>query len=445
MADVRPLPGIRYAASANLAELVTPPYDVISPDAQARYYERHPENIIRLELGRDEPGDNDLDNRYSRAATTFAEWRLHGVMIEDTPSLYVYRQHFVVGQTMCRRTSLLARVRLEPWSAGVVLPHEQTLKKAKDDRLKLLRACAANLSPIMVLYDDPTAELQTFLAGFAETPPVVDFQDEGEEHQLWRIAESEVAGRVGDFFRDRQLYIADGHHRYETSLEYRDEQISLRKGASDADAVNFTLMALSAVEDPGLVVLPTHRILYDLDSARVAALGAALDPYFSIEYLTGRLEPAALLARLDDRAATHGTTVAMLVRPDDALLLTLSPGGKEAMERLEAEPGQSSPEWRQLDLAVLHELVLGRGLDISPEMVRAGEHVGYTRDASLAVAEARKSTYSVSANSVTLGLLVRPTPPAAIRDVAKAGDRMPQKSTYFYPKLITGLVVNPIW
>ena len=425
---------------------MTPPYDVISPDAQVRYYERHPENIIRLELGRDEPGDNDLDNRYSRAATTFAEWRLHGIMIEDTPSLYVYRQHFVVGQTMCQRTSLLARVRLEPWSAGVILPHEHTLKKAKDDRLKLLRACAANLSPIMALYDDPTAELQTFLAGFAETPPVADFQDEvGEEHQLWRIAESEAAGRVSDFFRDRQLYIADGHHRYETSLEYRDEQVRLRKGASDADAVNFTLMALSAVEDPGLVVLPTHRILYDLERARVAALGEALDPYFSIEYLTGTLEPAALLARLDDRAATRGTTVAMLVRPDDALLLTLSPGGKEAMERLEAEPGQSSPSWRQLDLAVLHELVLGRGLDISPEMVRAGEHVGYTRDASLAVAEARKSAHSVSANSVTLGLLVRPTPPAAIRDVAKAGDRMPQKSTYFYPKLITGLVVNPIW
>jgi uncharacterized protein (DUF1015 family) len=446
MADVRPLPGIRYAESANLAELVTPPYDVISPDAQTRYYERHPENIIRLELGRDEPGDNDLDNRYSRAAMTFAEWRLHGIMIEDTPSLYLYRQHFMVGQTMCRRTSLLARVRLEPWSAGVVLPHEHTLKKAKDDRLKLLRACAANLSPIMALYDDPTAELQALLAGFAESSPAVDFQDEvGEEHQMWRIAESDVFGRIADFFRNRQLYIADGHHRYETSLEYRDEQIRLRKGASDADAVNFTLMALSAVEDPGLVVLPTHRILYDLDSARMATIGEALEPYFSIEYLPGTLEPEELLARLDDSAATHGTTAAVLVRPYDALLLTLGPGGRKAMEQLDEEPGQASPAWRQLDLAVLHELVLGRGLGISPEMVHAGEHVGYTRDASLAVVESRKSSDGASANQLTLGLLVRPTPPAAIRDVAKAGDRMPQKSTYFYPKLITGLVVNPTW
>ena len=425
---------------------MTPPYDVISPDAQARYYERHPENIIRLELGRDEPRDNDLENRYSRAAMTFAEWRLHGVMIEDTPSLYLYRQRFVVGETMFQRTSLLGRVRLEPWSAGVILPHEHTLKKPKDDRLKLLRACAANLSPIMALYDDPAAELQTFLAGFAATPPVVDFQDEGgEEHELWRITESDAAGRIADFFRDRQLYIADGHHRYETSLEYRDEQIRLRKGASDADAVNFTLMALSAVEDPGLVVLPTHRILYDLDSARVAAIGEELDPYFSIEYLPGALGPAALLARLDDSAARHDTTAALLVRPDDALLLTLGPGGKEAMERLDKEPGQASAAWRQLDLAVLHELVLCRGLNISPEMVQAGEHVGYTRDATLAVAEARKSGDSASANQVTLGLLVRPTPPSAIRDVAKAGDRMPQKSTYFYPKLITGLVVNPTW
>jgi uncharacterized protein (DUF1015 family) len=425
---------------------VTPPYDVISPEAQDRYYERDPENIIRLELGRDEPGDNDLDNKYSRAAATFAEWRLHGVMIEDTPSVYLYRQRFSVGQTDFRRTSLLVRVRLEPWSAGVILPHEHTLKKPKDDRLRLLRACAANLSPIMALYDDPAGELQAFLVRLGETPPVVEFQDEvGDEHQLWCMSDSGVADRVADFFRGRQLYIADGHHRYETSLEYRDEQIRLRKGASDTDAVNFTLMALSAIEDPGLVVLPTHRILYQQDSARVAALGETLARYFSIEYLPDALEPTALLARLDAAAATHATTTAVLVRPDDALLLTLGPEGKEAMERLDGEPGQSSPAWRELDLAVLHELVLGRGLDISPEMVRSGEYVGYTRDASLAVAAARTSMESATTSHVTLGLLVRPTPPVAIRDVARAGDRMPQKSTYFYPKLITGLVVNPIW
>jgi uncharacterized protein (DUF1015 family) len=297
----------------------------------------------------------------------------------------------------------------------------------------------------MALYDDPAAELQEFMAGFAGTPPVAEFQDEsGEEHQLWRIADSETAGRVADFFRGRQLYIADGHHRYETSLEYRDEQVHLRKGAPHTDAVHFTLMALSAVEDPGLVVLPTHRILYGLSSERVATMREALGHYFSVESLPSTLEPSALLAHLDD-AAAGGTTAAVLVRPDDALLLTLRPEGKEVMERLEGESGRLSPAWRELDLAVLHELVLHRALVISPEMVQAGERVGYTRDASLAVAAARTRTESASANQVTLGLLVRPTPPVAIRDVARAGDRMPQKSTYFYPKLITGLVINPIW
>ena len=151
MADVKPLPSIRYASEdgappPDLAQLVTPPYDVISPDAQARYYARDPHNIIRLELGRDEPGDDELNNRYTRAAATFAEWRLHGVLQQDAPSLYVYQQQFASGGQQYTRTSLLARVRLEPWEAGVILPHEYTLSKPKDDRLKLLRACAANLA-----------------------------------------------------------------------------------------------------------------------------------------------------------------------------------------------------------------------------------------------------------------------------------------------------------
>jgi len=164
MADVRPLPGIRYAAEADLAALVTPPYDVISPDAQTRYYARHPHNIIRLELGRDEPSDDDLDNKYTRAAAAFAEWRLQGVMRQDAPSLYLYEQRFAVAGAAFARRSLLARVRLEPWEAGVVLPHERTMSKPKADRLQLMRACAANLSPIMSLYDDPDDELAATLA-----------------------------------------------------------------------------------------------------------------------------------------------------------------------------------------------------------------------------------------------------------------------------------------
>ncbi len=288
MADVRPLPGIRYADAAHLAALVTPPYDVISPEAQAHYYARDPHNIIRLELGRDESGDDDLDNRYTRAAAAFAEWRRAGVLQQDDPSLYLYEQRFASGGQRYTRTSLLARVRLEPWDAGVILPHERTLSKPKDDRLKLMRACAATLSPIMALYDDPAGELASLLETLRAEPPLASFSDDaGEEHRLWASQDAAHAAQVAAFFTERQIYIADGHHRYETALTYRDEIRALRHELAEDDAVNFTLMGLSALEDPGLAVLPTHRVLRDLDATRLAALDETLAATFTSEPLTG--------------------------------------------------------------------------------------------------------------------------------------------------------------
>jgi len=442
MADVKPLPGIRYAskdgAPPDLARLVTPPYDVISPEAQARYYERDPHNIIRLELGRDEPGDDELNNRYTRAAATFAEWRLHGVLQQDTPSLYVYQQQFTSGGQEYTRTSLLARVRLEPWEAGVILPHEYTLSKPKDDRLKLLRACAANLSPLMVLYDDPEGKLTEALARVHGHEPDVALTDEaGEGHRLWLVSDADFTAVIFSFFRERQLYIADGHHRYETALTYREETAALRKGLPYDDPANFTLMALSAIEDPGLVVLPTHRILRGLDPARVASLPASLSPYFAVEPFPGTDADAAVAALT---AAGRDETAFVLATQQETWLLRLLPAGRTAMAALAGPHAHASDAWRRLDVAVLHELVLGQALGVSDDMVRSGEHVSYTRDATAALAAAREGK-----DDAQVALLLNATPPAAIRDVARAGDRMPQKSTYFYPKLITGLVINPIW
>ena len=440
MADVRALPGIRYT-SRDLAALVTPPYDVISPEAQARYYERHPENIIRLELGRDQPGDDALDNRYTRAAVTFSDWRLRGILAQDAPSLYLYEQRFTVEGQERIRLSLLARVRLEPWDAGVILPHERTLSKPKDDRLKLYRACAANLSPIMALYDDPAAELAEIFAEVRRTTPLADFADEaGEGHRLWLIPGATTALEIAAFFHNRQLYIADGHHRYETGLAYRDEVAQARKELLEDDAANFTLMALSAVEDPGLLVLPTHRMLRDLPADRLAALDERLRAHFDVTSLGPGAGGAALIERLTTAANAGAPTVFALVRPEDTLLLTLRDEGRQAMARLEGERADASDAWRRLDLAVLHELLLNRALGVTDEQVRAGEHVTYTRDAPAAIAAVRQRK-----DGTQLAVLVNATPPAAIRDVARAGDRMPQKSTYFYPKLITGLVINPLW
>ena len=449
MADVRPLPGFRYAATDDLAAVVAPPYDVVSPDAQARYYDRHPENIIRLELGRDEPGDNELDDRYTRAAVTFAEWRLRGVLRQDPPSFYLYEQRFTVNGAAHARTSLLARVRLEPWEEQVVLPHERTLSKPKDDRLKLLRACAANFSPIMALYDDPQGELARRLGQAQQGKPAAAFTDEnGEDHQLWLATDALLAAHVASFFNGKQIYIADGHHRYETGLAYRDEVAALRRELLGDDAANFVLMALSAVEEPGLVVLPTHRILRDVGADRLAALDTVLATWFEIEPLGDADDAQHLTERLAAAGrADGGTSAFVMVRSSGATLLRLREAGRLEMRESTAaaaaagaqpEGERHSNAWSRLDVAVLHELVLRRGLSIGPEAVERGEHITYTRDAATAMR-------AVRSEGADLALLLNPTPPVAVREVALAGDRMPQKSTYFYPKLIAGLVMNPLW
>ena len=267
MADVQTLRGIRYSSDTvgDLAQVVSPPYDVISEEDQASYYARSPYNIIRLELGKEEPGDTSLNNRYTRAATIFGEWRINNILRQEaTPCYYLYQQIFNhEGQTYTR-TSMLARVRLEPWSAKVVLPHETTHSKAKDDRLRLLRACAANFSPIMSMYEDPQGRIRRLLAAHASNADIQFTDEVNEQHRLHLFTDPTQIALIQNFFAERQLYIADGHHRYETALNYREEIREQRRYIHENDAVNFVLMALIDVDDPGLLVLPTHRLLIGL-------------------------------------------------------------------------------------------------------------------------------------------------------------------------------------
>jgi uncharacterized protein (DUF1015 family) len=433
MADIQPVWGIRYAPDlrSHLASLLTPPYDVISPEAQAAYYERHPYNIIRLELGRDEPGDDALNNRYTRAAAALADWRRQGIMYQEAQSaLYLYRQRFRIGSADYWRTSLLARVRLEPWEAGVVLPHEYTMPKPKGDRLKLMRACAANTSPIMALYDDADGSMQRFLEPFVQRPAQDAFTDDaGEEHTLLPITDADQIAQAQRFFANRQLFIADGHHRYETALTYRDEQREMRKELHAEDAANFVLMSLIAFEDPGLVILPTHRLVQGLPAERILGLEERLSRYFSIERLPGDAMPDQALATLPIESA--GTFVLIIGNE------TWQARVKEEGLRRMNDAGRSA-SWQQLDVAILQTLVLDEGLGVDAEAVTAGNVLTYIRDA-------RAAEQAVRGGSAQLAALLRPTPVKQLRDVALAGERMPQKSTYFYPKLITGLVLNPLW
>ena len=433
MADVRPLRGLRYATPPveNLASVVTPPYDVISKEAQARYYARSPYNIIRLELGEERSSDNSLNNVYTRAAATLSEWRLQGILREEeTPAYYVYQQVFTHEGQRYIRTSLIARVRLENWDAQVILPHEHTLAKAKDDRLQLLRACATNLSPLMCLYDDPQGRVRRLLASYVAQPAVHITDEVGEEHLLTPIYDAQQVALIQNFFEQRQLYIADGHHRYETALAYRNEVREQRNGLHADDAANFVMMALIDLDDPGMLVLPTHRVLIALDASALDALTPErLGRFFTVQEMNAKETSDALVRRLQQEQQP----AMLLGTARRILLLVLNEQGEQRMR----ESGHSEA-WNELDVAVAQRLVLEETLGLSAADMTAGTHVRYIRDADQAL-------HAVQVGEAQVALLLNATRVRQICEVAQTDDRMPQKSTYFYPKLITGLVMNPLW
>ncbi|HYX48284.1 MAG TPA: DUF1015 domain-containing protein, partial [Ktedonobacteraceae bacterium] len=334
MADVQPLQGIRYNSEVvgDLSQIICPPYDVISEQAQATYYARNPYNIIRLELGMDDKDDTSLNNRYTRAAATFATWRLNSILQQETtPCYYLYQQQFAHDSKMYTRTSLLARVRLEPWATHIVLPHEHTLAKPKDDRLKLFRACVTNLSPIMSLYEDPQGRLRKLLSPYAETAEVQITDEMNELHRLHRIVDEKQIALIQNFFIERQLYIADGHHRYETALNYREEVLAMHRKLDPKDAANFVLMALIDIDDPGMLVLPTHRLLFGMDQEAFQKLTSQhLAQYFTVYELEGAeasydalLEKLALLGESQPSFA--------LSTAQQTWLLSLNDTGKSRM------------------------------------------------------------------------------------------------------------------
>ena len=435
MADVQPFRGLRYTREkvGDLAQIITPPFDVISKEAQARYYERHPYNVIRLELGRQEPTDDTLNNVYTRAAVTLSEWRLQNILYQEAlPCYYLYQQCFSYAGQSYTRTSLLARVRLEPWSARVVLPHEHIRTKDKEDRLNLLRACSTNLSPIMCMYEDPQGQIRRLLGNYAEEPEIQIVDEVGEEHRLHPIADPELVVLIHNFFASRQLYIADGHHRYTTALQYRDEVHEQRRELHLMDGLNFVLMALIDIEDPGWLVLPTHRILFDLSRDKLNTLSQQqLTQYFAVRALDTQESSEEVLSKLAQAGQQCPSLV--LKTQDQTLLLSINEQGKERM----AQSGHSAA-WNELDVAMVQTLILEEQLELSLEDIAAGRYIRYSHDT-------RETWQALQSEGAQAIILLNGIPLRQVCDVAQADDRMPQKSTYLYPKLTTGLVMNPLW
>ena len=421
MADVRPFEAVRYAPGTDLSRALCPPFDTISPEEQRRLYDLSPVNAVRLELPAAADGD-----RYQSAARTLQAWLADGVLVRDkSPAFYVFQQEFRHGDVTYRRTVLFARLRLEPWETGVVLPHERTFRGPKVDRLNLLRALRLNTSPVFLMYADSRREIAPLLAQALGECPAAEFADaQGLSQRLVRVDGPDLIAAVCGGLSGEKLYVADGHHRYETALAFRDES-----GAADGERPqDFALAALAAVNDPGLLVLPIHRLVR-VTPAPAPALDS-LRPLFDIDV---RPSLPGLLAEMAARGQTANVFGLAIHGLPDLYLLTL----RDPESAGHYLPPERSAAWRRLDAAIADYVVLRGVLGLSEGQMEDIRTVWYSEDAAAAVAEVRSGR-------VGCALLLNPLPPPRVLAVADAGERMPQKSTFFYPKIPTGLVFNPL-
>lgn len=478
MAVIIPIRGLRYDMRKvdSMADVVTPPYDVIDTGAQDRFYRRHPCNIIRLEYGKTDPGDSEINNRYTRAASDYKDWLNENILSrEPKPAIYLYEQEFEAGGENKIRSGIICGVRLEPYEKGIVLPHEETIPKHKADRLELMRACGANFSPVFSLYADQdngvVAALKESLQG---APPDVSFTDDsGESHRMWVVTDADAIGKVQRIMEDKRIFIADGHHRYETALNYKKER-ETRAGDREAGAVgaasscaaapggkisssaevepayNYVMMTLVNLYDPGLVVLPTHRLIKNVEALDKNCLLDQIRENFTVEesilepdkrnfrQILGGLERRGLAGQPDKnvKAATgkaHRHAFGLYAGDNKFYLLTL----KDDVDLSLMMPEGKSPAWQRLDVSVLHTLIIEKYLGICGELRAKADHITYTREEEGALDAVDRGEYQ-------LAFFLNPTLVEEVTAVAGQGEKMPQKSTFFYPKLITGLVINQL-
>jgi uncharacterized protein (DUF1015 family) len=423
LAEISPFQGVRYNQNKvkDLAAVICPPYDVISAQEQKGYYELNEYNIIRLEHSVELPEDNAKNNKYTRARNTFVQWLKDRILEVDTAhTFYIYEQGFTYLGAKKRRLGLIACVKLEPWENKVVFPHENTLQKVKSDRLELMKACNANISPILGLYDDPGSKLTKLME--SRTLPgklLIDITIDNETHKVWKASEPEFVQRFSHFITPKAIYIADGHHRYETALAYREERKKTTSSYSGYEAFNFIMMTLVPFSDSGLVMLPIHRLVKGISSENMANLQSQLSQYFEI-----KSSPIDKLELVENR----GSGIKVLgLEPEKVLSLRLFP----SVPINEIMPQQRSTVYKKLNVSIVEHLIIEKILGFQS----ASDNVTYTPDTAQALKLVENGEYQMA-------LVLSPMAVTTIKAIADAKDRMPRKSTYFYPKLPTGLILN---
>ena len=441
MAKIVPFRGLRY----NLEQIkkpgavMAPPYDVISPALQDDLYDRHPANVVRLILGKKTAGDDEKNNCYTRAAADFEQWQQDKVLQRDAePSIYLYDQQYEVeGLGTVVRKGIMALTRIEDFSTGVVKPHEKTLAGPKTDRLNLTKACGANFSPIFSLYSDPCCVLESLSRSQKErTPDVEVADDDGVIHRLWQVTDAAVIDKAQELLDSKPLFIADGHHRYETAINYRNYMREKHPDFTGKEPFNYVLMYFANMEDQGMLIFPTHRLLFNLPGFRMPTFITALRPYFEVESMS--LDPEDAEARKKVQRTLlekgeKGHAFGLYGGENTVYFLTLK--DEAVMDRFFDEKAPKA--LRTLDVSILHRLVLEDVLKITPEAQEQQTNLKYVKNMD-------EPFSRVLSGEVQLAFMLNPTRMSEVRDVANAGEKMPQKSTYFYPKLLTGLVINKI-
>lgn len=437
MAEICPFRTLHYnpAEVPDLAKVVTQPYDKITPEMQTRYYQLSPYNLVRIIRGRPRPEDHPGDNVYVRAARSFHEWIENRVLVSETePALYPYYQEYEVpGQAGARkqRRGFIALCRLEDYSARVVHRHEETLSGPKADRLELLQVTRAHFGQIFMLYSDPAGAIESQLALGARQKPWECVTDEyGTVHSVWRIADPPLIEQVVEALREKKLVIADGHHRYETALAYRDK---CRAAGRSDDRAEYVMATFIRLETEGLSILPTHRLIHNLPGFEWSRFATEARAVFDWEEVVVR-GPAeewggGFLARLAE-AGRERPSLGAYAGPGKLALLRLRQDFD--VDRALAD---LAPTLRRLDVVLLHRLLLERILGIDPQAVREEKNLSYFRDFEPA-------GELVASQKAQVCLLMNPTPAEAVRDNALAGCALPQKSTDFYPKLLSGLTID---
>jgi uncharacterized protein (DUF1015 family) len=440
MAEIAPFRGLRYNQEIvpDLAQVVIPPYDVISPEEQRAFHERSPYNFIRLELGLPTPEDSSKDNPHTRAAAWIRQWKHLGVLVRNTkPSIYCYELDYKNGpESFKTRKGFICALRLEDFSSGRVRPHEKTFQAIKDERLALMLACNANLSPVFALYPDSNEEAYSALASGRRDEQVVSFTDfDGMTHRLWPVTDRLALDEIRRLTMDKPIFIADGHHRYETALNYRNALRERYGRVNPHASYEFIMVYLTDMNEPGLTILPTHRLLRNLGEWDCEQHVEKARSCFHVERFEldngGELRWKEAISAGGSR---KDTTIGFYCK--GAACIYVLTAKRDVVSSLLAQKGTAVP-LRTLDVVVLDQVVLRDLFGLSDQFLANELNISFMHDFSEALDAVKSRRFDA-------GFFINHTRIEQVREVASAGLIMPHKSTYFYPKVISGLVVNPL-